>query len=482
MRSARRVPRLVVVVGVLGAGGVSGCDLVRSRPAWELPPPPARERVVTPEGALTRAVLENGLHVFALADHRLPRVSAGVTIRRGAASEPQAIAGVARFTAEMMKRGAGERDALALARGTDELGAELSVAVDWDTITVSVAGLARDLDTLVAVLADVVLRPRFDPAEARRARAEQLAALEQSKDDPGILVARHAMRALYPAHRYGTPLEGTPASVDALDAAAATEWHRRHFVPNDAIAFAAGDIEPDVWMQRVRAAFGSNRWRRGPEPAHDPAPPARAPAARRVVVVDRPDLVQARIVIAHEGIARIDPRRVAAELMNNVLGGSGFSSRLMATARSEAGLTYAVWSGFSLRRHPGPFQVVTFTRVPEAGRMVELLLAGMEGIDRQPPTAAELEKFKGYTVGRFGRSLESSEAVMGAVVGLDVYGLPEDSLDTFRSRVRAVTVANTTEAARDLIHPARAAIVVLGPAKTLAPQLAPFGAVEVVSP
>jgi len=182
----------------LAAGLVFGCAEAFRRPAWELPPPPAPDARVVPEGALHREELPNGMRVIVLEDHRLPRVALGITLRRGAASEALAQAGLALYMAELMERGAGKRDALALAEAVDRLGASLSVSSGWDSTTVGVAGLSRDLDALFAILGDVTLRPRFDATEAKRARAETLAAIEQSKDEPHTLVGWSLARTLYP--------------------------------------------------------------------------------------------------------------------------------------------------------------------------------------------------------------------------------------------------------------------------------------------
>jgi zinc protease len=206
------------------------------------------------------------------------------------------------------------------------------------------------------------------------------------------------------------------------------------------------------------------------------------PAARRVVIVDSPDLVQARILLAHEGISRSDPDRIAAVLMNVVLGGSGFGSRLMARVRSEAGLTYSVNSGFSLRREPGPFVVATFTRVAEVRRVIDLLLGELERARSEPPDARELGDARTLAVGEFALGLETPEAVMSALVDLDVYALPADSLDDYRARVRGTTTGMTAEAARRLLHPERAAIVLVGPAAALTPQLEGLGPIETLRP
>jgi zinc protease len=462
------------------AGGIAACAGFGHRPAWELPPPVPKEAPVVQEGSLTRAELDNGLRVFVLEDHRLPRVVLSVTTRRGAAMVELDRAGLADFTASVMERGAGERDALALAEAVDEIGASFSVSSGWDSMRVGVSGLSGDLDALMEILADATLRPRFDPEEAEKARAETLAALEKAKDDPATLAHWNTARALFQGHRYGIPQAGEPATVARLDADAARQLYERVFLPNDAVFSASGDVDADAILERAGQVFGS--WPPGDIPSAGAPTPRETPRARKVLVVDRPDLVQAHIVIAHEGIARTDPDRVAAILMNSVLGGSGFSSRLVSRVRADAGLTYGVYSAFSLRREPSLFFISTFTRVPEVRTVVDLLLAEMERMRSEPPSDEELSQAKTFAVGDFSLSLETSDAVMGGLVDLDVYGLPDDSLDTYRTRVRAVTLEDTARLAKGLLHPDRAAIVLVGPAEKLVPQVEDLAPVEVVTP
>jgi zinc protease len=168
--------------------------------------------------------------------------------------------------------------------------------------------------------------------------------------------------------------------------------------------------------------------------------------------------------------------------MNDVLGGGGFSSRLMASVRAEAGLTYSVSSGFALRRAPGPFSVSTFTRVPESRRVIDLVLQQLEHMKQDPPSASELEDAKSETAGGFALGFETSEAIVAALVSIDVQGLPENALDTYRANIRAVTTADTGVSARDRLHPERAGIVVVGPGSTLAPLLQSLGTVGVEKP
>ncbi len=468
------------LAGLVALASLLACAGSVDTPIWDRPPPPIADSPIVAPGSLDRFELDNGLSVIVLEDHRLPRVSLGISLRRGAASVEPDRAGLAGFTTELMKRGAGDRDSLALASAIDALGSVLSVRADWDSITAQIWGLTGDLDSMLEILADVVLRPRFDDDEAIRTRGELLASLERASDNPHHLERRFASLALYPGLRVGLPLSGSPEAVAALDSAAARDFHARMFVPNNAIFFASGDLDADALLDRVGAVFGA--WLAGEIPDVGPAFSAPTPTARRVLVVDRPNLTQTRITLAHEGIARTDPDRIAASLLNKAIGGSGFSSRLMQRVRADAGLTYGVSSGFSLRRGGGTFAVATFTRVAEVRRVIDLLLAELERARREPPTGSELEKMRTLAVGQFVLGIETSDAVLESLVNLDIYGLPEDSLDTYRSRVRAVTDADVERLALKLLHPDRAVIVLVGPAEALTLQLKDLGPIEVVHP
>lgn len=463
---------------------VVGCSALEPRRAWELPPPAPVENPIVPAADLHRSTLPNGLEIIVLEDTRLPRISLGITLRRGAGSVDPAHAGVAELAAEVMQRGAGERDALAFARVVEDLGASLSVSSGWDTTDVAISGLSQDRGVLFDILADVVRRPAFDEVEFSKARSEQQAAIVAAQDDPATLIQWHALEAIYAGHRYGRPRSGTAETVAAIDVERARAFWEDRFVPRNAIFWAVGDFEAEALIAQVQREFGDLEDR--PAPAATPAPPTPTPDRRRIVVVDKPDLVQARIVVAHEGISRTEPTRIAVDLMNDALGGSGFSSRLMKKIRSDEGLTYGVGSSFSLRGQPGPFAVSTFTRVPMVRRVVDLILAELEAMQGENPIRAEeLAKFISYNVGRFGLSLETSDAVLGSLVDLDVHDLPDDSLDTYRSRVRAITLEDVEAAAELRLHPERAAIVVLGPADALVPELESLltaGEVEIREP
>ena len=473
--------RSVLVAGVTITGSLwllSGC--AGPRPAWELPTPPVREAPIIAEGSLIRRTLPNGLRILMLEDHSRPVVSFGLAVRRGIAIEAPGEEGVAALCSEVMQRGAGDRNALAMARSIDELGATFGVAASWDAIHIRASGLARDADTFLQIVADVTLRPRFDEIEIQKARDEQLAGLASGSDNPRTLLSWQLARTLYPEHRYGVPSEGLPESVRALSRADVRSYYDRVFHPNNAVFYATGDFDSGRLLEQVELALGA--WARHAVPDPVAAPPLRVPTARKVVVVDRPELSQVRIAVAHEGLRRSDPRRIPASLLNDILGGSGFSSRLTVSIRSNAGLTYSIRSGFALRRRPGRFSVTTFTRVNQVRPMLDLLLAEVKAIRSDRPISEyELRNAKAFSVGQFALGLETSVAVMGSLVNLDLYDLPEDSLDTYRGRIQQVTHPEVKALAQELLYPDRAAIVVVGPAEKLLPELESLGPIEVVT-
>jgi zinc protease len=474
-----RAAAAVLLTTALAACASGPEDAARREPfAWELPAVVAADREIVDTTKLHRRTLANGLQVIVLEDRRLPEFSAGFIALRGAAIEAPEEAGLAVYTAALMERGAGTRDKLALAAAVEDLGAELSASADWDTLRVSVGGLSQDFAALIEVLADVVRRPSFDREEAKQLVAEQRAALAQAQDDPARLATKHFMRALYGAHRLGTASAGLDETVARFGPAEARAFHARVVTPAGGIVWVVGDVDASAFFARAEAMFGA--WTAAPLAALPEPPPV--PNKRRVVVVDRPELGQVQVAIGHDGIARTDARRLEAQLMNQAFGGGSFSSRLMNRIRATEGLTYGIHAQFAQYRVPGPFVVSTFTRVSETGKLLASTFEELERLRSSPPVGDELERARSLRVGAFPLQLESSEAVIRALLDLEVYGLPRDTLDTYRARTRAITADQIAATANALVHPERATIVLVGPAEALREAAAKYGEVEVVAP
>ena len=427
------------------------------------PPTTADEPIYDPD-SFRHHRLDNGLATILWEDPSAPTAMLGIRVRRGAGSVDRQHAGLAKLTAALMDRGAGERDAPALTRAVRELSGVLEVNASWDKITVEMEGPADDIDRLVEILADVVMRPHFKDEAAESAVNQLVTRLRNSRNAPRRLQRHFAADLLYPNHRAGLPLEGTEATVSALTSEDARGFHSEIFVPNNALFFAAGAFDADELLTLVTEAFDG--WAPGPMPPAAPPHPSPVPDARRVLIVDRPGLVKStRVSLAHDGIPRQSPDRGAAHLLNEVI---------------ELSAIFMVRGESRMYRGGGTYSLAAVTHSNKVRRVVDLLLAELERVRKQPIAEPELEQARTEVLARFARSLAPRYGVFSALIELDNYEMPEDSLAMYRSRTRAITAEDLEQYARRLLHPDRAAIVLIGPAEILLPQLDGLGPVEVV--
>ena len=207
-------------------------------------------------------------------------------------------------------------------------------------------------------------------------------------------------------------------------------------------------------------------WAPGPMPPAPPPLPSPAPDTRRVLIVDRADLVQNTIVLlAHDGIGRPSQDRAGAQLLNKVV---------------EDGTVLMAHGEVRMYREGGSYRLSAITHSSKVRRVVDQLLSELERVRRQPIPGPELEQARAQVLARFSRSLPHQRAVFSALLDLDLYGMPDHSLEDYRSQILEATPADLVQQARRLLHPDRAAIILVGPAERLLPQLDGLGPVEVV--
>jgi predicted Zn-dependent peptidase len=424
----------------------------RSRPP-ELGPPP---QLTLP--GIQRLTLANGLTLIYLPKREVPLVQVSVVVRAGQIHEAARQAGLASMTAAMLDEGAGTRSALELADAVDFLGADLGVSSDQHATRCTLHVPAEHLDDALALLADVVLRPRFDGDELDRQVRQRLTTMAQWHDEARAIAAVTYARTLYgDRHPYGRLTLGTPETVRALTPEHLRAFHRTYFVPNNAVVIVVGDVALDDIRPKLEAAFG--RWTAGQVPA--PRTPDAPRAGRReVVLVDKPGAAQSEIRIGQVGVDRTTGDYFALQVMNTVLGGS-FTSRLNQKLREEKQYTYGASSGFSYGRYPGPFtaQAAVQTAVTDSA-LVEFLreLRGM--LDAVPEE--ELTRARNYAALRYPARFQAVGSIAGELEELYLYDLPPDYFNTFVPRVLAVTGDDVRRVARRYLTPDRMAVVVVG--------------------
>ncbi|MEP7311453.1 MAG: pitrilysin family protein [Pseudomonadota bacterium] len=414
-----------------------------------------------------RSKLDNGLTLLLVEQHKLPVVSANLVVLAGSDHNPATKPGLASFTADMLDEGTKTRGTLQIAEDLDQIGAALGSGSTTDASTVFLRTLKPTADDAFALMADVVLNPAFSAEEIDRVRASRLTQLVQQKDNPTAVAQRVFNQALFgPQHPYGYTELGTQKSVQAITRADMTTFWQQGYTPGNTALIVSGDITMAELRALAQKHFGA--WRGASAPAT--VPEGKAPAARSVLLVDRPGAPQTSLRIGTLGAKRSSPDYVPLEVMNNSLGGL-FTSRINLNLREKNGYAYSSGSAFGFRRGTGPFVVVTSVRTDSTAPAVGEIFTELARMGSEPVTASELDLAKQS----FSRSLPAlfeTTADSAASSGqLFVYGLPLDYFNTLPGRIEAVTSADLQRVAKQYIVPGKMIVVAVGDKAKIEPGL-----------
>ncbi len=396
----------------------------------------------------TRTVLDNNATLLVAERPGLPMVVMNMILKTGAAVDPPGKQGLANLTAELLTRGTVSYSAQALAEEFDFLGTSLSVEAGNDATTISMTTLTKNLDRSWALLAEVILSPTFPQDEFERIRKEIEGRLQSNQENPGWIAGKAFKEHLYPQHPYGRLISGQAETLARMTPADIKQFHATYYRPNNTIIAVAGEITQDQIISLLASHFAD--WKAAALPDFSwPDPPARQ--AQQVNL--NKEVTQANIMIGHAGIARSHPDYYAALVMNHILGGGGFGSRLMDRIREEQGYAYSVGSYFSARKHPGPFTVVLQTKNESAGQAIAETLAVIRHFREEGASAEEVEAAKAYLINSFPLRLISNADVAGMLPLLEFYALGLDYPDRYPDIIGSVTLEQVRAAAKQHLHP-----------------------------
>lgn len=432
-------------------------------PSVSLPPIQTRE-------------LSNGMKIVVVEQHELPLADFVLLVDTGGEVDPAARAGLATLTAGLLTEGTTTRSALQVADQEAFLGVELNSAAGWDQSRVTLHTPTAQLDSALALFADVTLRPSFPAAELERVRKERLTELLQLRDRPPAIADRaYASVVFGDRHPYGHPLGGTEQATRAIARADVQRFYQAAYRPNNATLIAVGDLTADDVARRAEALFG--KWRPGAAPATT-YPVAPKGGATTVYIVDKPGAVQSSIRIGGVGVARSTSDYFPLAVMNTILGGS-FTSRLNQNLRETHGYTYGARSRFDMRRQAGPFTAsaeVTGTKTDSS------LLEFMKELRaiRDTVPAGELEKSKRFLQLQLPGNFETTGSIATQVVPIVLYGLPLDYYSGYVGQIERVTQEDVQRVARQYVDPANVVVVVVGDRKSIEPGIRALGLGTVV--
>ncbi len=405
-----------------------------------------------------RMELPNGIRLYLREDHELPLVQMTVMVGAGSITEPAERTGMGGLFASALRTGgAGERDPEQFEEYLERLAANLGIATDTYVTTLDLSLRSTDLESGLSILSDVLRRPRFDPRRLEVARNQAIEGIRRQFDQPGSVAWRALAEAVYGDHPLGrTPTE---ESVSSVSREHLIDFHRRHFHPNNLWLAISGDFDRRQLMALLEQTFGD--WPQGNFAAQTipPVPAAREGSVRLATM----NIPQTTILLGDLGIDKDDPDLHAVRVMNWILGGGSFNSRLMREIRSTRGLAYSVYSVFQIGRVlPGPFVAGSETKSGSTMEVVRLMQGLMEEMRSTAVSEQELALAKESLINSFVFAFTDSHDVLTQTMRLDYFDYPEGYLEKYRAQVAAVTAEDVLRVARKYLHPGRQTVILVG--------------------
>jgi zinc protease len=406
-----------------------------------------------------RVVLKNGMVVYIAEDRALPLVNIALTVRVGSWLEPLGKEGLAALTGSQIRRGGTKSlTAEALDERLDFLAAQVSTGIGPTSGSASLNCLTDNLDEALALFGEMLREPRFQEDRLSLAREQALQEMKKRNDDSADIEAREWGVLLYGEDHFTNHFT-TEVSVKGISHDDLVAFHRRYFYPANMIAAVSGSFSRTEMIRKLEAAFVGWASPRSPVP---PVPSTIHPAAPGLYRVEK-DVNQGRVSIGLPTVKRDHPDAYALEVMNEILGGSGFTARITKTVRSDEGLAYSAGSGLGLGVFfPGRFRAFFQSKSRSVLYATSLVLEEIRRIRESGVTAEELATIQNSLVQTFPSSFASKAQSM-AIFASDEYTRRDPSYwATYRDRVRAVTAADVQRVAREHLVPEKTVVLVVG--------------------
>ena len=427
----------------------------------------------------TRTKLSNGMGISVIEQRGLPIVAFGVLMDAGASRDPEQLPGLAGFTAQMLPEGTTSKTSQEIAQAFEFIGSRISADGRREYTLLSAETLTKHWPTALELTADLVLNPNFPDHEIERVRREHLTELRRGKDDANS-VADQLMAGLVfePDSGYGHPLSGTEKSIGALTRDDIIRQFSRDYSPANANLIVVGDVSIDEVAKRAEAVFGS--WRGGEASPNGIATIAPANGTATIYLVDRPGAPQSVIRAMHTTIPRLHPDYLGLTLMNYAFGGQ-FSARLNQNLRQDKGYSYGYQSHVQWFRGPSLMLAGGAVQTEVTKESVFETLKEFNDVrGSRPISEEELENAKQSVLRSFPANFERPGAIMGQVLQMVQFGLPDDYLQTVRSSVEAVTLEDVHRITQELVRPDQMKILVVGDRQQIETGLRELGLPTVI--
>ena len=398
-----------------------------------------------------------GVKVMYVHAPELPMIDIALTFDAGSDRDKQ-LPGLSVLTHTLLNQGSENLSADEIASKFEDVGAQFSASVNLDRSTISLRSLSKQawFDRALELYIQVVTKPSFPERDVERERNRMLVSLEDKKQRPASIVSEAFYQALYQAHPYANSSSGNEESLNAITIKDIKTFHDKHIVANNTILAIVGDIDRkhvEIIANKISKAL--------PVGKKLEVMPTVKPAIPKTKDINFPSQ-QAHVRIGMIGIERGNPDYFNLYVGNNVLGGGGFTSRLVEEVRSKRGLSYSVYSYFIPYRKPGPFMLGLQTRSDQAKEAIEVCHDVIESFVENGPTLEELKLSKESIMNGFPLRVDSNLDILGYLSMIGYYNLPLSYLDDFRKNIEAVTLDDVKRAFKQHLNVEDLVTVVVG--------------------
>jgi zinc protease len=404
-----------------------------------------------------RVMLDNGMVLLLSEKHEIPMVTVSMAVMAGNTAVPGDKAGLASITASLLTQGTTKRTANQISKEIDFIGGSLSTGGGDDFATAGLRVLKKDIRTGFDLLSDVLMNPVFDQKEIDRLVKSTLAEIQRQKEEPNIVAGEAFEKAVYGGHAYGRTGDDVAAYLTKLTRQDVLAFYKARYSPNNAVVAVVGDV-----TEREAVAL-LNEYFKGWKSSNQPLPAPVAPPVIDKTVVTKIDkkITQANIDMGHIGINRENPDFYAVSVMNYILGGGGFSSRMMDNIRDNKGLAYDVHSGFAAQKEAGAFEVSIRTKNESANEVIAEALKELRRMQTDLVSEKELADAKAYLTGSFPLRMDTSAKIAGMLTSIEIYSLGLDYPQKYAGLINSVTREDIRRVARMYLHPDNMVIVVV---------------------
>jgi len=406
---------------------------------------------------IKKVVSPQGVEAWLVEDHTNPIITMNFAFRGGAALDPVGKEGLANLVASTLDEGAGDLDSQVFQQELEDLSIALSFRAGRDSFSGSLRTLTRNHDRAFELLKLAMTEPRFDSEAVERIRSQILAGIRRSSEDPRRIAGRTLIKTLFPDHPYGRAVRGSAESVPVIKLVDLNLFKSQRLAKDNLVVSVVGDVTPAALGRLLDSSFAALPAKASPWQLDE----AKTNTGNRTIIVDKP-IPQSVIRFGQAGIKRDDPDFFPAYVMNYVLGGGGFESRLYEEVREKRGLAYSAFSYLSPFNHAALIMGGAGTANERAAETVKILKDEWRRMSERGLSAEELDGAKTYLTGSYPLRFSSSGRIASMLTGIQLERLGIDYIDKRNGYVNAVTLQDVNRVAKKLLDPDNLTLVVVG--------------------